>query len=127
MAVAFVVVVAGALVLLDDLSVHECLGDLVHVTLLSGIDLDAPVLQHVPRTVTDTSAEECLNALHLEEGGEGSVGVLSGIEDGGLSAVGVVYLELSRLSEVLEDISAHVCDCKLHVGSNVIAVYNLNP
>jgi hypothetical protein len=28
---------------------------------------------------------------------------------------------------VLEDISAHVCDCKLHVGSNVIAVYNLNP
>ena len=114
--VAFVLVVTGGPVLLHDLSVDECLSDDIDVSHLSGINFDASALQHVPRPVPDTSAEECTDTVHLEECREGPVGVFTGIEDEGFSALGIEHLELSGLSEVLEHRTVAVSDCEFHDG-----------
>lgn len=126
MAVALVVVVTGALVGLAELPVHEGLGDLVGVTGVTGVDGDAVAVEHVPGSVPDASADESLDTQLGEEGGEASVGVLSRTNYLRLD-VGSVhgeYLELTGLSEMLEDLSVCVSDCEFHATAIGRPVFN---
>ncbi len=125
---AVVVILAGAPVGPDELALDERLGHVVDVSAVAGEDVDAVALEHVPGAVSDASADECLYSKLSEEVGKGAVGVdpCSDYLRGDIGTVDCEYLELTGLSEVLEDLSVIVSDCEFHKTAMDGAVYNEN-
>ena len=122
-AVAVVIVVAGAPAVAGEVTVDQCLCRIVSGSGDSRVHLDPAVHEHVPCAVADSPADQCGDAVVPQELGQSAVGVAAGVQDGGLAGLGVEDLELPGLSEVLEDLSVVVSHCESHAFASINAVY----
>ena len=68
-----VVMVAFGVRIVVQRTLQESLDLLASVSECSGIDLDALIHEHVPRSAADASADECLNTHSFEVSCQGSV------------------------------------------------------
>ena len=118
-AMAVVIVVAGAPAVAGEVAVDQRLGRIVRGPGDARIHLDAAVHEHVPGAVADSPADQCGDAVVPQELCQSAVGVAAGVQDGGLAGLGVEDLELPGLSEVLEDLSIVVSNCESHVLTQI--------
>ena len=117
-----VVVAGGHLGKLE--SACQQLGDTrISVAGAAGVQLDACLCQSHLGTAADAAADEAVYPVGSQEARQGAMAAAVGVHylGGDYGAVfHIVELELSRMAEVLEDLSVFIGNCDFHVDASFL-------
>ena len=117
-AVTLPMVVAAGIGVKAEHTGSKGLHSLIGITADAAEDLDVRILQGKPGAAANAAADEYIHALRLQKACQGAVTAAVGIHHTGgrhLAVLHDIELELSRVAEMLKNITALIGHCDDHV------------
>ena len=117
MMLPFMVVIAGGLGILLQLSFGQCLSGLICIPLNAGIDLDACLSQGCLSPAADAAADQSLHLMLFEKNRQSAVSGAAGIHHGSfirLTVFHLIHLKLLGFAKVLEHLAVFISYCDFH-------------
>ena len=122
-ALAVVVVVAAHSRVIGQLARQEVTYGCISIALYAAVKGYACTSQCILGTGTDAAANQGVDILLLQEGGQGAVACAIAVKHVGILDGAVfdgINLELAGVAEVLENLSVIIGDCKFHASASFL-------